>query len=109
MKNQGASAAELQSALHLAKELEDQNAILALSVRIDAVAGRLAAAVMSAARNGTHLQYARVLAEAEAVKLQQQKCFAVSSACPHACVARWRNELPSFSTPTLQFVSHRNH
>jgi hypothetical protein len=79
MKNQGASIAVLQSALHSAKELDDQLAIQALSVRIDSVAGRLAAAVMSAARNGTHLQYTRVLTEAELVKPQLQQCLAVSS------------------------------
>lgn len=81
MENQAASTAVLQAALESAKELGDQHAIDALSVRVDAVAGRLAAAVMATARNGTHAQYARMRAEAELVKPGLQQCLMV---CPAA-------------------------
>lgn len=77
MKNQTASAALLQSAVQSAQELGDERAVHALSSRMDAVAGRLAAAVMSAARTGSHTQYLRVRAEAEAVKPLLQQCLVV--------------------------------
>lgn len=79
MNNQAASTALLQSALQSAQELEDQLSIHALSVRMDAVAGRLVAAVMVAARNSTHVQYIRVREEAELVKPRLQQCLTV---CP---------------------------
>lgn len=85
MTDPGACVATLKDALQCAEELQDQKAFHNLSMRIEAVAGRLAAALMAAARAGTHEQFKRVQAEAELVKPQLQQSLEVCPASVHAC------------------------
>ena len=83
MTDPGACVATLKDALQCAEELHDKKAVHALSMRIEAVAGRLAAALMAAARAGTHEQFGRVRAEAELLKPQLQKSLKVCTAPFH--------------------------
>lgn len=88
MKNQAASTVLLQAAVQSAQELGDVCAMHALSSRMDVAAGRLAAAVMTAARTGSHAQFLRARAEAEVINPRLQQCLAVRFVFTLVCTRR---------------------